>query len=103
MGPGGCRVPRAMPVGWHVWAPTGGGLFRPYRAWAWVGVEYPGRCPGLECCGPFGAGTRADCRGELPMSRGETTQILGWVERYRAGDDSAMNELLLHFEGRLIS
>jgi RNA polymerase sigma factor (sigma-70 family) len=36
------------------------------------------------------------------MSRGETTQILGWVERYRAGDDAALNELLAHFEARLI-
>ena len=36
------------------------------------------------------------------MSRGETTQILGWVERYRTGDDAALNELLAHFEARLI-
>jgi RNA polymerase sigma-70 factor (ECF subfamily) len=40
--------------------------------------------------------------GELAMSRGETTQILGWVERYRAGDDAALDELLVHFQGRLI-
>jgi RNA polymerase sigma-70 factor (ECF subfamily) len=33
---------------------------------------------------------------------GETTQILGWVDRLRAGDDSAMDELLVHFETRLI-
>ena len=36
------------------------------------------------------------------MSGGETTQIRGWVERYRTGDDSALNELLAHFEARLI-
>jgi RNA polymerase sigma-70 factor (ECF subfamily) len=40
--------------------------------------------------------------GTFPMSGGETTQIRGWVERYRAGDDSALNELLAHFEARLI-
>ena len=36
------------------------------------------------------------------MSGGETTQILGWVDRLRAGDASAMGELLVHFETRLI-
>jgi hypothetical protein len=36
------------------------------------------------------------------MSRGETTQIVGWVERLKSGDDSAFNELLIHFEARLI-
>jgi RNA polymerase sigma factor (sigma-70 family) len=40
--------------------------------------------------------------GTFAMSRGETPQILGWVERYRAGDESALNELLAHFEARLI-
>jgi RNA polymerase sigma-70 factor (ECF subfamily) len=33
---------------------------------------------------------------------GETTQILDWVVRLRSGDESAMNELLVHFETRLI-
>src|SRR4051794_21742243 len=29
---------------------------RPFRAWAAVVVVgFPGRCPGLVCCGPFGA------------------------------------------------
>ncbi len=37
------------------------------------------------------------------MSRGETTQILGWVDRLRNGDDSAFDELLIHFEARLLS
>jgi RNA polymerase sigma factor (sigma-70 family) len=36
------------------------------------------------------------------MSRGETTQILGWVERLKRGDDSAFEELLMHFEARLL-
>jgi RNA polymerase sigma-70 factor (ECF subfamily) len=36
------------------------------------------------------------------MSRGETTQILDWVQRYRAGDDAALDELLVHFQDRLI-
>ncbi|MGO9468983.1 MAG: RNA polymerase sigma factor [Isosphaeraceae bacterium] len=36
------------------------------------------------------------------MSRGETTQIVGWVERLRNGDDSAFDELLIHFEARLL-
>src|SRR5262249_49342963 len=31
-----------------------------------------------------------------------TTRILGWVDRLRAGDGSAMDELLVHFETRLI-
>src|SRR5690242_5295106 len=35
------------------------------------------------------------------MSRGETTQILDWAARLRDGDDSAMDELLIHFESRL--
>jgi RNA polymerase sigma-70 factor (ECF subfamily) len=33
----------------------------------------------------------------------ETTQIIHWAERLRAGDESAMNELLVHFEARLVS
>ena len=36
------------------------------------------------------------------MSRGETTLIAGWVERLTIGDDSALNELLIHFEARLL-
>ena len=36
------------------------------------------------------------------MSTGETTQIVGWVERLRNGDDSAFDELLIHFEARLL-
>jgi RNA polymerase sigma factor (sigma-70 family) len=35
------------------------------------------------------------------MNSDETNVILGWVDRLRAGDDSAMNELLVHFGGRL--
>jgi len=30
-------------------------LFRPFRAWICVVDVFPGRCPGLVCCGPFGA------------------------------------------------
>jgi RNA polymerase sigma-70 factor (ECF subfamily) len=37
------------------------------------------------------------------VSRGETTQIQNWIERMRAGDDLAMDELLIHFEARLIA
>ncbi len=37
------------------------------------------------------------------MSTGETTQIVGWVERLKSGDDSAFNELVIHFEARLLS
>ncbi len=36
------------------------------------------------------------------MRRGETTQIIGWVERLKRGDESAFNELLIHFEARLL-
>jgi RNA polymerase sigma-70 factor (ECF subfamily) len=36
------------------------------------------------------------------MSGGETTRLLGWVERYQAGDLSALDELLTHFQDRLI-
>jgi RNA polymerase sigma factor (sigma-70 family) len=36
------------------------------------------------------------------MSSDETNVILGWVDRFRAGDDSAMNDLLAHFGGRLM-
>ena len=32
------------------------GLFRPYRATAVKSTPYPGRCPGLVCRCPFGAG-----------------------------------------------
>ena len=34
------------------------GLWRPYRAWPSVHDEFPGRCPGLVCSGPFGATRR---------------------------------------------
>jgi RNA polymerase sigma factor (sigma-70 family) len=37
------------------------------------------------------------------MRRGETTRIVGWIERLKSGDDSAFDELLIHFEARLIS
>ena len=37
------------------------------------------------------------------MNTGETLQIVGWVERLKSGDDSALDELLVHFEARLIS
>jgi hypothetical protein len=37
-----------------------------------------------------------------PMSRDETTQIVGWVERLKRGDDSAFEELLIHFDARLL-
>jgi RNA polymerase sigma-70 factor (ECF subfamily) len=37
------------------------------------------------------------------MSQGETTQIVGWIERMKSGDDRAMGELLVHFEARLIN
>jgi RNA polymerase sigma factor (sigma-70 family) len=37
------------------------------------------------------------------MSSCETQKIRGWVDRFRAGDDSAMNDLLVHFGDRLIS
>ena len=33
------------------------------------------------------------------MSSDETNVILGWVERFRAGDDSAMNDLLQLISG----
>jgi hypothetical protein len=36
------------------------------------------------------------------MNRGETTQVVAWVERLTIGDDSAFNELLIHFEARLL-
>ncbi len=36
------------------------------------------------------------------MGSGETTQYRGWIDRLRAGDDSALNEILAHFEDRLI-
>src|SRR5436305_11969042 len=49
----------------------------------------------------FGIRIRAGRRRKSPMSPGETTQILDWVERLRVGDDSAMGELLVHFEARL--
>ncbi|MGP0063688.1 MAG: RNA polymerase sigma factor [Isosphaeraceae bacterium] len=37
------------------------------------------------------------------MSRGETARIVGWVERLKGGDEAAFDELLIHFEARLIS
>ena len=37
------------------------------------------------------------------MSTGQTTQIVGWVQRLKNGDDSAFDELLIHFEARLRS
>jgi RNA polymerase sigma factor (sigma-70 family) len=36
------------------------------------------------------------------MGRGETAQIVGWINRFKDGDDSAFDELLIHFESRLI-
>lgn len=36
------------------------------------------------------------------MANGDTRQIQSWNRRLRAGDDSAMNELLSHFERRLV-
>jgi RNA polymerase sigma-70 factor (ECF subfamily) len=36
------------------------------------------------------------------MGDGETTQYRDWIDRLQAGDDSALNEILAHFEGRLI-
>src|SRR4051794_8750938 len=38
---------------------------------------------------------------EMTDMPGETTKILGWIERLRQGDDLAFEELLLHFDGRL--
>jgi len=35
------------------------------------------------------------------MPQGETTKIFLWVERLQAGDRSAVNELIIHFERRL--
>ena len=32
----------------------GSSLFRPFRAGFVLGVDYPGRCPGLSCDGPSG-------------------------------------------------
>jgi RNA polymerase sigma factor (sigma-70 family) len=36
------------------------------------------------------------------MGTGETTQYQSWIDRLQAGDDSALNEMLKHFEGRLM-
>jgi RNA polymerase sigma-70 factor (ECF subfamily) len=36
------------------------------------------------------------------MTRSETTLYRDWIDRLQAGDDSAFNEILTHFEGRLI-
>jgi RNA polymerase sigma-70 factor (ECF subfamily) len=35
------------------------------------------------------------------VNKGETTRIQGWLERLRSGDESAMDELLVHFDRRL--
>lgn len=35
------------------------------------------------------------------MSQGETTRIHEWIERLHAGDETALNELIIHFERRL--
>jgi RNA polymerase sigma factor (sigma-70 family) len=35
------------------------------------------------------------------MSQGETARIHAWVERLHAGDQGALNELIVHFERRL--
>jgi RNA polymerase sigma factor (sigma-70 family) len=37
-----------------------------------------------------------------PMSTGESTQIVGWVERLKGGDNAAFDELLIYFEERLL-
>jgi RNA polymerase sigma-70 factor (ECF subfamily) len=37
------------------------------------------------------------------MNQGETARIHLWVERMRAGDQGALNELIIHFERRLRS
>ena len=37
------------------------------------------------------------------MAQGETARIHRWVERLQAGDESALNELIVHFEQRLRS
>ena len=36
------------------------------------------------------------------MGNGETTLYRSWIDRLQAGDGSALNEMLAHFEGRLI-
>ena len=35
------------------------------------------------------------------MAIGETTQYRSWIDRLDAGDGSALNEMLAHFEDRL--
>jgi len=40
-------------------------LFRPFGARSWVVDGFPGRCPGLSCCGPFGANVPRRCPGLL--------------------------------------
>jgi RNA polymerase sigma-70 factor (ECF subfamily) len=36
------------------------------------------------------------------MENGETVRYRGWIDRLRHGDGSALNEILTHFEARLI-
>ncbi len=36
------------------------------------------------------------------MANGNTKRIQCWIERLRAGDQSGMDELLIHFERRLV-
>src|SRR4051794_19321915 len=50
---------------------------------------------------PDGRIRRGRCRGWATGMGSEATRIHGWIGRLRAGDDSAVGELLAHFEGRL--
>src|SRR5271165_4341142 len=70
VGLGRARFPGAMPRA---------GLLRPL--WGEIGMELaawldsPGRCPGLDCCGPFGAKSEWNWRrGSIP--RGDAP---GWI------------------------
>src|SRR3954465_842495 len=48
-------------------------------------------------------GSAAPAAGGLgrPMKTGETSRIRIWVDRLQSGDQSALNELIIHFERRL--
>ena len=59
-------------------------MCRPYRACCWLDFLSPGRCPGLVCCGPFGAKILLATRHQFQITQNTRKRYTLWQKSFTA-------------------
>jgi len=52
---------------------------------------------------PLGGTRSREAERASDVIEGETTEMLEWIQRFHCGDQTALNELVIHFQNRLVA